>query len=165
MKRFLIIIALLQLALPAGLSQSRPCLRIMPIEELTRNAAFIARVKVVRAEDVNKRGPFGQIALLQPVDVIDGDFTLKQLNVAARSNVRCAEDEYRQGQDMLVFLITDGGLFRTLNFQYGRFEISGELVRGWRDKTNKVVDKPYAEVRKEIENILNPATSRGVLSE
>src|SRR5437868_1878498 len=59
MKRFLIIIALLQLALPAGLSQSRPCLRIMPIEELTRNAAFIARVKVVRAEDVNRRGPLG----------------------------------------------------------------------------------------------------------
>ena len=128
----------------------------MTVEELTRNAAMIARVKVIRTENVNRRGPFSQIAVVQPVDVIDGDYTLKQLNVAARTNVRCAEDEYKQGQDMLIFVVSEGGLFRTLNFQYGQFEIAGETVKGWRDKTNKIGDKPYGEVRKELESILNP---------
>ena len=137
----------------------------MTVEELTRNAAMIARIKVLRTEDVNRRGPFAQIAVVQPVDVIDGDYTLKEVNVAARFNVTCAEDEYKQGRDMLIFVVAEGGLFRTLNFQYGQFEIAGETVKGWRDKTNKVCDKPYGEVRKEIEGILSPGKPKAAPSD
>ena len=161
MKKLIMMIAFLHLSLPSGLPQSRSCLRVMTVEELSRKAAMVARVKVLRTENVNRRGAFGQIAVIQPIDVIDGDYTLKELNVAARSSVRCAEDEYKQGQDMLVFLVSDGGLFRTLNFQYGQFEISGEMVRGWRDKSNRTVDKPYGEVRKEVERILDPRKPQG----
>jgi hypothetical protein len=98
---------------------------------------------------------FGQIARLRPVDVIEGDFTLKEINVFARSNVPCAEDTYVKEQEMLIFLEPVESLFRTLNFQYGQFPIVGEVVKGWRDKSNRAIDKPYAEVRREIEGYLN----------
>ena len=87
-----------------GLAQTRNCLRVMPIDELTRNSILIARVKVQKAVRANYRGAFSQLAILKPIDVIDGDFTLKQVNVLARANVRCAEDNYIEKQEMLVFI-------------------------------------------------------------
>jgi hypothetical protein len=122
----------------------------MPIEELTRQSILIARVKVKRVDKANYRGEFNQLAVLTPVDVIDGDFTLKQLNVLARSSVRCAEDNYVKDEEMLVFLEPQDSLFHTVDYQYGQFMIAGEIVKGWRDKANKPIDKPYAEVRAQI---------------
>jgi hypothetical protein len=158
MKKLVLIISTL-VAASAGLSQNRACLRVMPIEELTRGASFIGRVKVVKVENVNYRGVYGQLATVVPTEVIDGDFTLKKLNVLSKSNVQCAEDNYVVGQEMLVFLVSADGLFRTLNFQYGQFLIVGNQVRGWRDKANKPVDKLYADAQKEIECVLNPNQS------
>lgn len=154
MNKFVLMIALPLLVLPV-FAQSRNCLRVMPPDELTRNSIFIARVKTHRVDKANYRGQFGQIAILRPVDVIEGDFTLREINVLARSNVPCAEDNYVKEQELLIFLEPVESLFRTLNFQYGQFPIVGEVVKGWRDKANKPVDKPYAEVRREIEAYLN----------
>jgi len=138
-----------------GLAQTRNCLRVMPIDELTRNSILIARVKVQKAVRANYRGAFSQLAILKPIDVIDGDFTLKQVNVLARANVRCAEDNYIEKQEMLVFLALEDSLCRTQNFQYGQFLMDGEIVKGWRDKANKPVDRLYADVRLEIEAYVN----------
>jgi hypothetical protein len=154
MGKVVLIIALPLLVLP-GLAQSRNCLRVNPIDELTRQAILIARVKVHRVDKANYRGAFSQIAMLTPVDVIDGDFTLKEINVLARSSVRCAEDHYTRDDEMLVFLEPEGSLFQTVNFQYGQFPIVGEIVKGWRDKANNPIDKPYAEVRREIQACVN----------
>ena len=149
MRKLVLIIALPLLALQA-VAQSRNCLRIMPIDEMTRNSVLIGRVKVQKADKANFRGSFSQIAILRPVDVIEGDFTLKQINVLARSNVRCAEDNYIEAQEMIVFLEPEESLFHTVNFQYGQFPIVNEIVKGWRDANNKPIDKPYTEVRQEI---------------
>lgn len=150
MRKVVLIIALPLLVLP-GLAQSRNCLRVMPIDEVTRQAILIARVKVHKVEKARYRGEFLQLAVLYPVDVIEGDFTLKEINVLARSSVRCAEDNYVKEDEMLVFLEPEDSLFHTVNFQYGQFPIVGEIVKGWRDKANKPIDKPYAEVRREIQ--------------
>jgi len=123
----------------------------MPIDELTRQSVLIARVKVRRVDRANYKGEFNQLAVLTPIDVIDGDFTLKELNVLARSSVRCAEDNYAKEEEMLVFLEPQDSLFHTVDYQYGQFPIVGEIVKGWRDKANKPIDKPYAEVRAQIQ--------------
>src|SRR5262249_41005620 len=116
MNKLIIVIALLLLTL-SSFAQTRGCLRIMPTDQLTRNSVLIARVKVRKAQKANYQGSFLQVANLIPSDVIDGDFTLKELNVLARSNVRCAEDNYVQNQEMLVFLEPENSLFHTTNFQ------------------------------------------------
>ncbi|HXG68431.1 MAG TPA: hypothetical protein VNO70_25275 [Blastocatellia bacterium] len=154
MKKFIFIIALPLLILP-GLAQSRNCLRILPIAELTRSSTLIARAKVHKVGKATYRGAYNQLAILKLVDVIEGDFTLKQVNVLARSNVPCAEDNYIEEQEMLVFLEPAESLFHTANYQYGQFLIVGETVKGWRDKNNNPIDKPYAEVRQEIEAYVN----------
>lgn len=156
MRKVFLVIAMSVLVLP-GLAQSRNCLRVMPIGEVTRQAILIARVKVHRVEKANYRGEFSQLATLTPVDVIEGDFTLKELNVLSWSNVRCAEDSYTKDDEMLVFLEPQDSLFHTVNYQYGQFPIVGEIVKGWRDKANKPVDKPYAEVRAEIQACVTAA--------
>jgi len=156
MRKLLLIMALPLLVLP-GLAQSRNCLRVMPDEEVTRQAILIARVKVHKVERARYRGEFNQMAILYPVDVIEGDFTLREFNVLARSNVRCAEDNYVKEDEMLVFLEPEDSLFHTVNYQYGQFPIAGEIVKGWRDKANKPIDKPYAEVRREIQIWVNAA--------
>jgi hypothetical protein len=129
----------------------------MHTDELTRNASWVGRVKVRKADKANYRGSFSQIAMLQPLDVIEGDFTLKELNVLAQSTVRCAEDNYLKDQELLVFLEPEDSLFHTLNFQYGQFFIVNDVVKGWRDANNNLVDKPYADVRKEIITYINAA--------
>jgi len=156
MRKLVVIIALPLLVWP-GLAQSRNCLRIMPVEELSRNAILIARVKVHNVEKAKYRGMFTQLADVRPLDVIEGDFTLTNINVLARSNVRCAEDNYTEDQEMLVFLEPVDSLFHTLNYQFGQFLIVGEIVKGWRDKANKPIDKPYPEVREEIVNYVKAA--------
>src|ERR1044071_4239687 len=103
-----------------GFAQSRNCLRLMHTDELARNAIWIGRVKVRKADRANYRGSFNQIAALLPLDVIEGDFTLKELNVLAQSTVRCAEDSYIKDQDVLVFLEPQDSLYHTVNFQYGQ---------------------------------------------
>ena len=150
-----VLILAMPLLVLTGVAQPRNCLRVMPIDELTRNSIFIARVKVQKAARANYRGVFSQHAILKPIDVIDCDFTLMQVYVLARANVRCAEDNYIEKQEMLVFLALEDSLFRTQNFQYGQFLIDGEIVKGWRDKANKPVDRLYAEVRLEIEAYVN----------
>jgi hypothetical protein len=150
MRKVALIIAVPLLVLPA-LAQTRNCLRVMPVDEVTRQAILIARVKVHKVERATYRGEFNQMAILYPVDVIEGDFTLKELNVLARSSVRCAEDNYVREDEMLVFLEPEDSLFHTVNYQYGQFQIVAEIVKGWRDAANKPIDKPYAEVRREIQ--------------
>ena len=154
MRKIVFIIALPLIALQ-GIAQSRNCLRIMTMDEMTRNSVLIGRVKVQKADKANYRGSFSQIVILRPVDVLEGDFTLKQINVLARSNVRCAEDNYIEGQEMIVFLEPEESLFHTVNFQYGQFLVVNEIVKGWRDANNKPIDKPYEEVRQEILAYLN----------
>ena len=157
MRKLILMIALPLLALP-GLAQSRAnCLRVMPVDELTRTSILIARVKVQKIEKANYRGSFSQVAFLKPLDVLEGDFTLKQFNVLSRSNVRCAEDNYINEQEMLVFLEPEDSLFHTVNYQYGQFLIANEIVKGWRDANNKPIDKPYADVRQEIIGYVNAA--------
>jgi hypothetical protein len=158
MYKLVLILAMPLLVLP-GLAQSRNCLRVMTAEELVRNSSFISRVKVRKVAKANYRGGYYQVATLVPLDVIDGDFTLREVHTLARASVRCAEDNYIEKQEMLVFLVPEDSLFRTQNFQYGQFPIDGEIVRGWRDKANKPVDRIYAEVRLEIEGYVN-ATHR-----
>lgn len=149
MRRAVLIIAL-PLFVLTGLAQSQNCLRVMSIDEVTREAILIARAKVHKVEKAKYRGEFDQLAVLYPVDVIEGDFTLGQMHVLARSRVRCAEDNYVKEEEMLVFLEPQDSLFHTVNYQYGQFPVVGEIVKGWRDKANKPIDKPYEEVRREI---------------
>ena len=149
MRRAVLIIAL-PLFVLTGLAQSQNCLRVMTIDEVTREAILIARVKVHKVEKAKYRGEFDQLALLYPVDVIEGDFTLGEMHVLARSRVRCAEDNYVKEEEMLVFLEPQDSLFHTVNYQYGQFPVVGEIVKGWRDKANKPIDKPYEDVRREI---------------
>jgi hypothetical protein len=155
--RKLIVLITLPLLVLTGFAQSRNCLRVMHMDELTRNAIWIGRIKVRRADKANYRGSFSQIASLLPVDVIEGDFTLKELNVLARSTVRCAEDSYVKDQEMLVFLEPQDSLFHTANYQYGQFPIVNDIVKGWRDPNNNPMDKPYADVRQEILAYINAA--------
>ena len=156
MRKVVLTIALPLLVLP-GLAQSRNCLRVMPIDDVTRQAILIARVKIHKVDKAKYRGEFSQLAVLYPVDVIEGDFTLKEINVLARSSVRCAEDNYTRDDEMLVFLEPVDSLFHTVNYQYGQFPIVGEIVKGWRDKANKPIDKPYADVRREIQACVTAA--------
>lgn len=150
MRYLVAIAAVAMLAFPAFSQMSSSCLRIMPIDELVHNSILIGRMKIQKTEKARYRGEFLQLASLVPIDVIDGDFTLKEINVLARSNVRCAEDNFNRDDEVLVFLEPQDSLFHTVNYQYGQFKIVGDLVRGWRDKGNKYCDKPYVEVREEI---------------
>lgn len=159
MNKVIIMIALPLLVI-TGLGQSRTCLRVMPPDELVRTASIIARVKVYKVGKAAYRGMFSQLAILRPVEVIDGDFTLKEFYVLSRSIVPCAEDNYVEAKEMLVFLEPEASLFHTLNYQFGQFPIEGEIVKGWRDKTNKPVDKPYAEVRKEIQSYIDSGQNK-----
>jgi hypothetical protein len=154
MKKYIVIIAPLLLAAVA-MAQTRSCLRIMPFDELVRTSTWIGRVKVLKASKGNYRSQYGQLVVLQPIDTIEGDSSLQQIHVMAKSNVPCAADVYTVGQEMLVFLVPESGLFHTQNFQYGMFQISEELVRGWHGKDNLIADKPYGEVRAEIETFIN----------
>jgi hypothetical protein len=158
MKKLVLIAGILTMLIagPVGLSQNRACLRIMPMDELARGSTYIGRIKVVKVENINYRGIYSQLATVAPTEVIDGDPTLKKIIILAKSNVQCAEDNYVVGQEMFVFLAPADSLFRTYDFQYGQFLIVGNMVRGWRDKANKPVDRLYTDAVKEVQYILNP---------
>lgn len=153
MNKLALIIAPL-LLVTFGMAQSRTCLRVMPVDEMVQGSIWIGRVTVRKVNKANYRGSFSQLAILQVKETIDGDSTVQERNVLAKSNVPCAADVYEAKQELLVFLKPEDSLFRTMNFQFGEFLIVGDLVKGWRDKNNNVVDKPYADVRKEIEEYL-----------
>jgi hypothetical protein len=153
MKRLVFIIAL-PVVLVAASAQPRSCLRVMPMDELIRSSTLIARVTVQKVSRANYRGAFNQVATLLAKDVIDGNTSLQQINVLSKSTVACANDVYQKNQEMLVFLVPEDSLYSTQNFQYGQFLIVEEVVKGWRDAANNVADKPYLEVRKEIEDYL-----------
>jgi hypothetical protein len=129
------------------------CLRIMTPQELAEAAILIARVRVTETDD-SDWGEFGQIAKVEILDVIEGDFTLKNARVLARSHVACADDHYAKKEEFVVFLEQRGGLYHTVNFQYGQFRVEGEVVKGWRDAEGTAREKPYYSVREDIEAIV-----------
>lgn len=142
----------------AGSAKGNGDLRIMPMRELVENSVLIARVRVDKTEE-SDWGDFRQVAKLDLVDVIEGDFTLKDVRVAGNSLIANTEDKYTKKEEWLVFLIRDGGFYRTLNYQHGRFRLDGDVVRRWRDADNVISDKPYYSVREDIEIMLTELKS------
>jgi len=129
------------------------CLRVMNQQELALASILIARARVVETDD-SDWGEFGQIATLELVDIIEGDITIKTVRVLAKSHVACADDQYRKKDEFLVFLEQSGGLYHTVNYQYGQFRIEGEVVRAWRNGDGATSEKPYYSVREEVESIV-----------
>jgi hypothetical protein len=147
-----IVLSLLCVSLPSP--QGRvPCMRIMPTVELVSHSMLIARVRVLNVEE-SEWGVYRQIADVELVDVIDGDFTLKRARIGAASGVACASDQYRKKEEWLVFLGLDGGIYHTINYQHGQFRIDGDVVRAWRNGDSGVTHKPYYSVREEVEAII-----------
>jgi hypothetical protein len=152
MLRFCLLILLsLSFLLPARAGVDT--LRVMPPAELAQNATIIARARVIDVDE-SDWGDFRQVAELELVDVIQGDFTLREVQVAARSMVAYTDDRYKKKEEYLVFLSHEAGLYRTVNYQYGQFKIENEIVRGWRSADNVATDRPYYSVREEVERIL-----------
>lgn len=144
---------LLTAAATAPVPANTPCLRVMTPGELAADSVIIARARVVDVDE-SDWGEYGEIATLELEDVIEGDFTIKEVRVGARSHVACAFDRYRKKEEWLVFLEQDGGLYHTINFQNGQFPLQGDIVRGWRNADGVAVEKPYYSVRQEIESIV-----------
>lgn len=142
----------------AGFATGNGDLRVMPTRELVEKSILIARARVEKTDD-SDWGDFKQIAKLEIVDVIEGDFTLDEVRVASNSLIANTDDKYKKKEEWLVFLVRDGGLYRTLNYQHGRFRIDGDVVQDWRDADNAISDKPYYSVREEIEVILTELKS------
>ena len=149
-RSFVLLALVLGALVPAA---AGPNLRVMPPAELVANSVIIARARVVDVDE-SDWADFKQMATLELVDVIDGDFTLSKVKVAARSLVAYTDDRYAKKEEWLVFLFHDAGFYRTVNYQYGQFRIEGDVVRGWRDAENVASDKPYYSVREEIERLL-----------
>jgi hypothetical protein len=121
--------------------------------ELAANATIIARARVLDTDD-SDWGDFRQVAELELLDVIEGDFTLREIHVGAKSLVAYTNDRFAKKEEWLVFLRQDGGIYRVVNYQYGQFRIENDVVQGWRNADNVAVDKPYYSVREEIEQIM-----------
>ena len=126
-----------------------PNLRVMPPAELVANSVIIARVRVTDTDE-SDWADFKQMATLELVDVIEGDFTVKKVRVAAGSLVAYTSDRYAKKEEWLVFLWHDAGFYRTVNYQYGQFRIEGDVVKGWRNSDNVASDRPYYSVREEV---------------
>jgi hypothetical protein len=149
MVRLLLLTALLGAAAP---TDAHANLRVMTPVELASNAIIVARARVLSVDE-SDWGNFRQIAKLELVDVIEGDFTIGEVRVAARSLVAYTNDRYAKKEEWLVFLWHDAGFYRTVNYQYGQFRIENEVVKGWRNAENVASDRPYYSVREEIEQI------------
>jgi hypothetical protein len=115
---FSLLLAMLATPAPAA------CLRVMSTQELAVASLLIARARVTDTDE-SDWGEYGQIANLDLVDVIEGDFALKSVRVLAWSHVACADDGYKKKDEYLVFLELRGGLYHTVNFQYGQFSHRG----------------------------------------
>jgi hypothetical protein len=146
----LLLALLVAAAVPA---HAGPNLRIMAPAELVASSVIIARARVVDVDE-SDWADFKQVVTLELVDVIEGDFTLERVRVAARSLVAYTNDRYAKKEEWLVFLSHEAGLYRTVNYQYGQFRIEGDVVRAWRNAENVAADKPYYSVREEIERLL-----------
>ena len=151
MLRFCLLFALLFGSLTVA--SGGPNLRVMPPAELVANSVIIARARVVDIDE-SDWADFKQVATLELVDVIEGDFTLKQVKVAARTLGAYTDDRYAKKEEWLVFLSHEAGFYRTVNYQYGQFRIEADVVKGWRNAENVATDKPYYSVREEIERLL-----------
>ena len=128
-------------------------LRVMTPVELASSATLIARARVIDTDE-SDYSDFRQIAELELVDVIEGDFTIGEVRVAAQSLVAFTNDHYKKKEEWLVFLSQEAGFYRTVNYQYGQFLIEGEVVKNWRNADNVAADMPYYSVREEIEQIM-----------
>jgi hypothetical protein len=125
----------------------------MPPAELVASSVIIARARVVDVDE-SDWADFRQMATLELTDVIEGDFTLKKVRVAAGSLLAYTDDHYAKKEEWLVFLWHDAGFYRTVNYQYGQFRIENDVVHGWRNADNVANDKPYYSVREEVERLI-----------
>lgn len=146
----LLIVALAATIAPAS---AIPNLRVMPPAELVSNSVLIARARVVDVDE-SEWADFRQMVTLELTDVIEGDFTVKRVRVAAGSLLAYTNDHYGKKEEWLVFLWHDAGFYRTVNYQYGQFKIESDVVKGWRSAENVATDKPYYSVREELERLL-----------
>jgi hypothetical protein len=125
----------------------------MPADELIGHSLLIARAHVDDVDDsdfgVNRR-----IVELELDEVLLGDTTLRKVRVGAFSMIPCATDTYEEDEEVLVFLARDGGLYQTVNLQYGRFSIEGDTVIHWRGVDNVVSNAPFSDVREEINRLI-----------
>lgn len=127
-------------------------LRVMDTRELTLSADVIARVKVRKVKTIS-HPQYAQLANLDVVEMIKGDSRVKELNIWGMSKIYCALDTYVRGQEMLVFLVSDHTLYRTLNWQYGQFLLGEPKIKGWRAYNNDtlvMVERTYEEAKAEI---------------
>ncbi len=148
-------------------------MRVMDARELTLNADLIARARVRSVKSI--RNPmYGQVAVLELVEVIYGDPRRREARVWAMSATYCARDAYAPQQEMLVFLARDQTSFHTVNWQYGQFLMTNDTVEDWRSRAdgNGVATpasdgrrpdaplgrpRPFAEVKQEILTLLEEA--------
>ncbi|OYT70103.1 MAG: hypothetical protein CFK52_12050 [Chloracidobacterium sp. CP2_5A] len=152
-------------------------MRVMDTRELILNADLIARVRVRSAKSI--RNPmYGQVAVLEILEVIYGDPRRREARVWAMSTTYCARDAYAPQQEMLVFLARDQTSFHTVNWQYGQFLMSNDTVADWRGRAgeNAVAPmatesrrpdaplgqpRPFAEVKREILTLIEEARQNG----
>lgn len=150
---FALAVCLVSVGAGPAFSQTRADIRVMPLAELVSKAVLIARVRVDKTDE-SDFSDFRQVATLDVVDVIDGDYTVKKVRVAADSYIANTDDKYKKKEEWVVFLFRDGGFYRTLNYQHGRFRVEGEVVRNWRDRDGAISDKPFYSVREDIEMLI-----------
>ncbi len=150
MKRLLIIAALVVgLCIPVAGADD---LRILTPAELVANSSLIVRAHVVKTKKSDWNA-FQQVAMLEVVDVINGDDKITEVTVAAQWTDIYADDSYTKGDDVLVFLTLAPGIYRTVNYQFGKFRIVNETVIGWRNNDNVAVNAPYTEVRADVNRL------------
>jgi hypothetical protein len=147
-------LVLLLLAGLVGAGEARgECLRVMPLDELVGNSLLIARGHVHEVDE-SEWGANRQVAELHLDEVIFGDTTLKQVHVGTKSLMACATDDLDEDDQVLLFLARDGGLYQTVNFQYGQFRVEGDVVRHWRRADGTVGDVGLSDVRAEIRGLV-----------
>ncbi|MCS7080372.1 MAG: hypothetical protein NZ585_10020 [Chloracidobacterium sp.] len=164
-------------SLLAGSTFAQCNMRVMDVRELTLSADLIARVRVRSTKSI--RNPmYGQLAVLEILEVIYGDPRWREVRVWAMSTTYCARDVYTPQQEMLVFLARDQTLFHTVNWQYGQFLMTNDTVEDWRGRTGDPGTppaaaeprrpdaplgrpRPFAEVKQEILTLLEEARRNG----
>ncbi|MFQ3640834.1 MAG: hypothetical protein SNJ62_12605 [Chloracidobacterium sp.] len=143
-------------------------MRVMDTRELVLNADLIARVRVRSTKNI--RNPmYGQVAVLEILEVIYGDPRRREVRVWAMSTTYCARDAYAPQQEMLVFLARDQTSFHTVNWQYGQFLVTNDIVEAWRGRSAESATTlaatrqpdaplgqplPFTEVKQEILTLL-----------
>ena len=147
------LISALVWALASSANVSAECLRVMPADELVGHSLLIARARVDEIDE-SEFGVNRTIVELELLEVLLGDNTLDEVRVGASSMMPCANDGYEEDEEVLVFLARDGGLYQTVNLQYGRFAIEGDTVVHWRGVDNVATNASFADVRAEIRRLV-----------